>query len=365
MSKIDLAIVTMSYGNNYGNKLQNYAMQVIYESMGFSVETIRLKPCVCYSEGIKEKFNNIGGKIQRKIQRIVYKKNINNRKEVFEKFNNERLFLSEKIYAMNDYHSLNDEKYKIYSVGSDQVWNTYFDEFTSVYLLDCLDNKKTRISYAASLGCDSINPLYKEKFKEELKKFKCISVREEEGKKVLEKFPGITAKVVLDPTLLLSQNDWDKFIGTNELKEKNKYILTYFLGKMEPKMKRTISQYAKKNKLKIINLNDIATSYYYAGPVEFVNLIKNAQIIFTDSFHACCFSIIYEKTFWVVSRNSVKKNMNSRINTLLKRFGLEERWWNETVDLKKIPDYNVAYEKLQNLRKDSYEFLEKAIDSRE
>ena len=101
--------------------------------------------------------------------------------------------------------------------------------------------------------------------------------------------------------------------------------------------------------------------YYSAGPVEFVDMIKNAHMIFTDSFHACCFSIIYEKPFWVVSRNSVKKNMNSRINTLLKNLKLETRWWNENVDVESIPDFQTAYINLNELKRNSYKFLEKSI----
>lgn len=362
MSKIDLAIVTMSYGSNYGNKLQNYAMQVIYKSMGFSVETVRLKPIICYSDGIKEKLNNLGGKIQKRLQRIVYKRNINRRKEVFNAFDKKMLNFSEKVFPMNDYQNLNDEKYKIYSVGSDQVWNSYFDEFSGVYLLDCLDDNKIRISYAASLGCDSINPFYEQDFKKELKKFKSVSVREDEGKKALEEINGLNVEVVLDPTLLLGRNEWDQLIETSELFEVGDYILTYFLGDMESKMRRYITKYAKEKKLKVIDLNRISTKYYYVGPIEFVDLIKNAKLIFTDSFHACCFSIIYEKMFWVVSRNSVKKNMNSRITTLLKKLNLEDRWWNEMVDLETIPNYKKAYENLAHLRKESYTFLENAVD---
>lgn len=361
MSKTDLAIVTMSYGTNYGNKLQNYAMQVVYESMGFSVETIKLKPAISYSSTLKEKLNNIGSKILKRLKCKIYKSYINKRRENFEEFNAKHINFTLKEFDMNSYSELNDEKYQIYSVGSDQVWNSYFDEFSGVYLLDCLDNSKIRISYAASLGCETINPIYEDKFENELNKFKAISVREDEGKKVLEDSYGLPVEVVVDPTLLLEKKEWDRLIENSKFKENNKYVLTYFLGEMGSKLKKYITCYARKNELKIIHLNRMSTQYYSAGPVEFVDMIKNAHMIFTDSFHACCFSIIYEKPFWVVSRNSVKKNMNSRINTLLKNLKLETRWWNENVDVESIPDFQTAYINLNELKRNSYKFLEKSI----
>ena len=182
MEKKELAIVTMSYGTNYGNKLQNYAMQVVYEAMGFEVETVRLKPIVNYTSTIREKFTDLKGKIIKRIKIKVYKNNIIERKKTFAKFDNEMLKFSEKEFLMNDYEHLNNEKYNIYSVGSDQVWNSYFDEFSSVFLLDCIGDNKTKIAYAASLGCESINPLYIEKFKNELKKFKARSEERRVGK---------------------------------------------------------------------------------------------------------------------------------------------------------------------------------------
>ena len=230
---------------------------------------------------------------------------------------------------MNAYNELNNEKYEIYSVGSDQVWNTYFDEFSEVFLLNCLDETKIRISYAASLGCESINPIYKDKFKNELKKFKAISVRENEGKKLIESLENVSVEIVLDPTLLLGRNEWDALINEHKFSSKEDYILTYFLGEMESDMKRCIKKYAKEKKMKIIDLNKVSTNYYSVGPIEFVSLIKNAKMVFTDSFHACCFSIIYGKQFWVVTRNSVKKSMNTRINTLLENLNLESQWWDK------------------------------------
>lgn len=363
MERKELAIVTMSYGMNYGNKLQNYAMQVIYEAMGVSVETVRLKPIVDYTSTLKEKLNDFGSKIKKKALCKVYKSNIKKRKECFEDFNNNYLNFSKQIYPMNAYDELNNEKYEIYSVGSDQVWNSYFDEFSEVFLLSCLDENKIRISYAASFGCESINPIYKEKFRNELKKFKAISVRENEGKKLIESLGNLSVEIVLDPTLLLGRNEWDALINTKKFSDKkDDYILTYFLGEMESDMKRCIKKYAKEKRLKIVELNKISTNYYSVGPIEFVSLIKNAKMVFTDSFHACCFSIIYGKQFWVVTRNSVKKSMNTRINTLLKNLDLESQWWSQETNLEEELNFENAYKKLEQLKKRSFMFLKEAID---
>lgn len=362
MKEKNLAIITMSYGSNYGNKLQNYAMEYIYKSMGFNVETIRMKPIVEYASSFSDKFKNIDKKIINKFKQVLYKNNISERIKNFKEFNDLYLNFSKSEFSMKSYRDLNKEKYQIYSVGSDQVWNSYFDEFSPIFLLDCLDSNKIRISYAASFGCDSINPIYKEKFKEELKKFKAISVRENEGKILVESFKDLYAEVVLDPTLLLEKNIWDQLIKKTKFSENKKYILTYFLGEVELELEKYITKYATEKNLKIINLNKISNSYYSIGPIEFVDMIKKAEIIFTDSFHACCFSILYEKLFWVVTRNAVKKNMNSRITTLLKNTSLEERWWNSKVDINSVPDYKKALGNLNILREKSLTFLNNALD---
>lgn len=362
MVEKNLAIVTMSYGSNYGNKLQNYAMQFIYETMGFNVETIRMKPVVEYTSSFGDKFKNIDKKIVKRIRRIIYKKNIFERIKNFKEFDDLYLKFSEHEFLMNSYESLNNEKYQFYSVGSDQVWNSYFDEFSPIFLLDCLDDSKVRISYAASFGCNSINPNYKEIFEKELKKFKAISVRENEGQELIESFENLSAEVVLDPTLLLEKKYWDQLSEKSKFIKEKKYILTYFLGEIESDLENCIKKYSIEKNLEIINLNKISNSYYSIGPIEFVDMIKKAELIFTDSFHACCFSILYEKLFWVVTRNSVKKNMNSRIITLLKNTDLEERWWDSKVNVESIPNYKKSLEKLEIFRERSLAFLNKALN---
>lgn len=140
-----------------------------------------------------------------------------------------------------------------------------------------------------------------------------------------------------------------------------KYILTYFLGNPSDEERLYIRQYAELNKLKIYNLGDPSDDKcWVAGPIDFVKLIYNAEAVFTDSFHACIFSIIFEKYFEVFDRNSNLESMNSRIDTLLTTFNLsyQKHDFNQT---KRKIDYYSVNKILQRKKELSFVFLSEQI----
>lgn len=353
-----VGIVTL-YGNfNYGNRLQNYALHHVLEKYCEQVETLTADN---FSMGIK-------GKIKRYIEKRngKYKfKRIQDlkRERSFDRFTSNNI--PTKIFSTQDGkipQSVSKE-YDVFVVGSDQVWNPlfWFDSDMSSelynYCLGFTDNKK--ISYAASFGVDDISVVWKKRMKPLITKFNNISVREESGIELVEEL-GMKAELVLDPTLLLEAKEWRK-LESDFVKEK-KYILTYFLGKQPDYIIDEIKACSDKQQVKIINLYDSENEYYKYGPEVFLELIDKAEVVYTDSFHAVVFSIIFHTEFVVFKRNHANQSdMSSRIRTLLRTVGIKDG----------LSDANIIYnsdfdrynECLELERKKSLSFLKTALNS--
>lgn len=355
-----VAIVTPNHGVNYGNKLQNYAVQEVYRKLDCVPTTIKFFPEGAKVEN-KQKvtFGILIKKINRRITERRYSRNIQARMDAFETFNETYLIRTDRCYSPTDYNTINERDFDFFSVGSDQVWNSYFFDFSPIYLLDFIRDGSKKIAYAASFGVSDIASEYVNLFSKALSDFKAISVREDKAKEIVETISDNKAQVVLDPTLMLTTEDWDRIIP--DVKEANKYILTYFLGELSKERWKIIASYARKNNYKIIRLNDIKNKYYRISPLEFVSFIKHAEVVFTDSFHACCFSLQYKKKFWVMNRLSTGKEMGSRIDTFLSKFYLDKRRFYENARLSCSVDYEQAYVVLEQERVTSWSFLKVAI----
>jgi hypothetical protein len=217
-------------------------------------------------------------------------------------------------------------------IGSDQVWNYNFCSLEDLKLrLGNFAPGDKLISYAASIGVSDIDEKYLPVFRESLNRLSAISVREFRAKELVEAVSDQKATVVLDPTLMLSQTDWIA-ITNHFVPEEERYVLTYFLAQPSANQEKTISEYASNHHLRIrriLDSRDLETST--AGPQDFVELFSKADFIFTDSYHACCFSIIFAKDFKVFTRTDTNKktNMNSRMQTLFRLFEIEDSMGND------------------------------------
>ena len=347
-----VGIITIIGLSNFGNRLQNYALSHYIESLGFECETIKNYP---------ELNNPIKG-----IRYILYKVYLNiaglrnkDKEKKFSIFNN-NIKMTRKTLNLFNKKSF---KYDYYVVGSDQVWNPYFGGINKIDLLSFTN--KTKISYAASIGVNSISNLYEKRIKKYLPKFKAISVREEQAKTIIDNIIDNDVEVLLDPTMLLDKNDWNKVASSIDIK--NKYVLNVFLGKNQNQY--IINKFAKDNNYDVINLLDKSDPYYISGPQDFISLIKNAELVCTDSFHSSVFPILYDVPFIVFDRceanpiTNSKNKMNSRIETLLKKFDLEDRKFNGVLNKDiLVHNYGKAYKILEEERIKSKNYLLKALD---
>lgn len=347
-----IGILTIIDNNNYGNRLQNYATQKILEKMN-----------VCSKTLINREYSNTKKfYLLRKIKNFknndTYSSN-KNRKKLFEEFNKNINYYSKEITAFSK-----DSGFDFYIVGSDQVWNPNLGRLREVDLLNFAPSNK-RIAFSASFGIDKISKKQEKNISKELKKYKKISVREESAKKIVKEATlRDDIEVLLDPTMLLTPNEWDEVAKKPTQLKNNKYILNYFLGDLSEERKNEINRIAKENKCDVINILDINSPFYETGPSEFLYLEKNAFLICTDSFHSSVFAILYDRPFIVFDREQAKvANMNSRIETLLAKFKLKNRKFEGKITEKNLKhDYSQAYKILEKERKKSKTFLYKALD---
>ena len=344
-----VAIVTIDDYVNYGNRLQNYALTKLLQNEGFKVfNGIRVftkEDWIIRTNGAIKKlikwctpFSVVKGRLYSSQDKSGLKKE---REKRFLDFIHSYTTILEPLVCVNHFYADKVlEKYGIDSfiIGSDQVWNPYYEAKEYEFLTFAPKDK--RLSFAASMGVDSIPEEVKLYFKKNLLDMKYISVREEKAAEIVKELTGRTADITLDPTLLLKKTDWEHVAKKPELYIESKYICTYFLGEVP----EAVKAFAKEKGMLIYALNSLdSPELYTLDPAEFLYMIQNASYVLTDSFHAVAFSIKFNKEFYVFDRKQDGvSSMFSRIETITKRFGLENRIQNRDriVEQEPISNWN-------------------------
>ena len=358
-----IGIITINDDNNYGNRLQNYAVQETAKKLGVEdVETVKndvylnektskLKYCV----------RSLKSLISRVKLNIKSNMKMPKRRKSFLKFNKNIKYSKRYFSVMKK-----DKKYDVFLVGSDQVWNPNFGRLKDIDLLNFETDAK-KIAFSASFGVSKVNKEAENKLKKALPKFDAIGVREDAGKTIINNIlPEKEVDVLVDPTMLLTKEDWEKVSKKPEMLKTDKYILNYFLGELSEERREEIDRVAKENGCEVINILDKNSPFYQTGPSEFLYLEKNAFAICTDSFHSCVFAILFNKPFIVFNRETATEKMNSRIDTLINKFELKNRKFENKVTEENLKhDYTKAYEILEKERKKSFDFLKKELNVEE
>lgn len=262
-----------------------------------------------------------------------------------------------------NYNKLNDE-YDYFIAGSDQVWNpNYYDDMYFNFLKFASNEK--RIAYAPSIEISNLSISQEQMFKKYLEGFDKISCREQVGADILSKITGKHIPVVLDPTLLFDASEWEKIECKPKFHNRNRYILLYFLGEITEDYRRYIEKISEEYGFIVINLNDINSPYFSCGPAEFVYILHNAQIVFTDSFHACVFSIIFKRHFMAFDRQDGGESMANRLDNLLNMLNIPNHKFKKDVDVNLIMNFNYenSHQILKQLRKQSVDFLLAALNN--
>lgn len=364
--KIDIGIITVNDPKNYGNRLQNYALQHVLSNYG-TVSTVNLFLNVTNPKQIVEKrfVARLRPLLIWLMSVLSLKKSIEaKRLSKSNKFTSTYVPCSQ-LYASTCLTANNLSSLKTVVVGSDQVWNDrcLTDQALKVRLGAMTTSKTRLISYAASFGVNQVKDSSKVIFDKLLPRFSAISVREDQGKKLVRELSGNDAVVVLDPTLMVDSDQW-RSITKEFVPRDDKYVLTYFLGKPSAEQEQTIQNYAKSHGCRVRRLIDLQDpETYIASPEDFVELFSKAEYVFTDSYHACCFSLLFHKQFTVFNRAGTegKANMNSRMETLFRLFNLDSVMLNE--GLAPQIDYAKVDSLLAMHRAESKAWLDKAMEA--
>ena len=238
------------------------------------------------------------------------------RKREFDKFTKKYLNITPNRYSSNEELKVDIPQADAYLCGSDQIWNSiHRNGRDSAFYLDFVPNNKIKASYAASFATDSIDDVYKEFVKENVSKLDGVGVREISGVRIVHNLGIKKAVNVFDPAFLLDENEWNK-IGKENFNEK--YILVYDFDK-NPLIEKLAKEIANKHGYKIYTISHYKAGYEdksfrYSGPETFVSLVRNAEFVISNSFHAVVFSIIYEKQIAIVNRTEA---INTRMRDLL------------------------------------------------
>lgn len=381
MKKVGLAVCYDT--KNFGSQLQVLATIKKVEDLGYESEIIRYKKKLTPTfvlQTIPRLFNVsfLKAKLHSKNKRKQIEKypniakNVSIRNNRFNEFV-EKYFtnLSRPYAGWENLVRESAKNYDMFLCGSDQLWlpNNLGSHF---YTLEFAPDNKTKIAYATSFGVSQIPNMQKKATAKYLNRFQHLSTRELAGQKIIQELTGKKASVVCDPTLLFDAKGWAQMLPERKVVEEP-YAFCYFLGTNE-EHRKAADEFKRKTGLKLVTCpyldNFVETDQQFGDiqmfdmdAADFVNLIRHAEYILTDSFHGSVFSILHHKKFMTFNRFTAGANSrNSRIDSLCILLGLSERRFNgDVMDVEKDVDYVSVEEKLLKLREASLEYLATAL----
>ena len=372
--------------DNYGQLLQCYALQTLLRSWGHDAYLIRYAPKKKNNKSIRKRIEilllNIYCKLYiliigtgrkhcvRKETLLRHINNKENRFRCFEEFRKEYIIMSSLVYYSFEELQANPPEADLYITGSDQVWhNPYYEESIKGYFLQFGSNKTKRISYAASIG-RSLNTNELPLFRNYLKCFDAISVREDTACQLCIE-QGFKAQVCIDPSMLLSKDVYLS-IAKQPVGDK-KYAFMYVLNIKSaenfhwPAIKEYIGQ-------RHLELKSVTGSGYYQGRElinghtnllasipEWIGYMQQAECVFTTSFHGTVFAILMHRPFLTIGLQGKYCGSNSRVEQLLSMLGIPERMFNPHISIQQQMDNKINWrdvdQRIDKMKQASFMFL--------
>lgn len=359
-----ICTITCHNALNHGARLQAYALTFYLRKQGHEVEVIDYRPDymdfrerVWFWPGLSIKqWAKLFLQLQQRIDTCC-------RQRCFADFSDAYLPRTKEVYHKIEDLQENPPLADVYIAGSDQIWNTSFRNGTDVaYYLDFGTSKTKRVSYAASFATLSLVEGTEHFVREHLLLFDKISVREQSGLDILSSL-GFQGMVVSDPVFLLSAEEWDETLGCTDMDED--YILVYdFMG--SGAIKQIAKRLAKLFRCKIYSIGSRRLRYAdknftQSAPNVFVELIRNARCVVSNSFHGTVLAMIYHRDFFVVNRED---GLNDRMADLLRRYNLSSRMIDaevSDVEFGERISYSIVDKILQSHIQKSKDFLNSVL----
>ena len=350
MEENRILLVSIVGTKNFGNRLQQYALQHTIEQLGFEVDLLqRGEPTI---KAIAKWVLKILWVISRN---KVHKAKVERSKKFLE---SKDLFYKNLLFVpANRIFQTDWSKYKYAIAGSDQIWHNG----SSYSYLEFIDKPK-RMSYAPSFGFTSFPEKDILVHQQGLNGINALSCREQGGCDLIYELVGRKAQKTLDPTLLLTKEEWENIEKEPDFTVSEQYLLVDVLGTLLPEYDMEIRRIAKERSLEVLNISDTADIKHYAiSPDEFIWLVHHADTICTDSFHASVFAILFEKNLRVFRRKQERFNdMFGRLHDLLDPLELMQLVYGEGEGLSTVLSEK-AQVYLQTEREASLQYLKKSL----
>ena len=351
--------ITCSRPANYGAVLQTYGLNTALRNMGIDARVLDYNPDYYWKSSQPLPI--------RLIRNIVRTPDLSKGRKVFGRFLERYIPMSSKMYKNFDDIKADIPAADVYICGSDQIWNCKNKENgkDDAFFLSFAPQGAKKVAYAASIAMPEIPEDQKARYKRLISDFDAVSVREPSSIPMLESLGIQHVKSVVDPVFLLEQKDWNVIADDSDFVPKEGYVLVYGYNRQ-----KNVYEYARKlaNKLgvKVYTIGTAIEDYtldqdkyfWNATPNTFVNLIRNAKAVVTNSFHGTVFSIVYNKPFHFFT---VKQTTNSRMLDLLDSLGLASRHVMDDQLLENSIDYAQTNERLEKLREKSLAFLRDTV----
>lgn len=373
--KGDIALMTWYRYSNYGSVLQAYALSRVLREMGLNVDFVNYDPqnvirnreqAFTFFNFFKTGFSYLKDLKNQPVNNDITRE----REKKYDEFR--KLFVSETepVTFSHELYSLN-RQYDAFVCGSDQIWSPLC--FDPAYFLDFVADAKKKIAYAPSIGRDDIpDQRMRNWYQKLLSDFNHLSTREIGGSLLVERISDCKCETVIDPTLLLSWDEW-RAISSSEIEISTPYCLCYFLGQSKTNIS-IARKIAKLKGLKLLTI-PVAKEDFSAreaipnpvGPRDFIGLINGAEFVCTDSFHGMLFSVNSRTPFAVFNRFSYKdpRCQNARIDSFLSIAGLKDRKVTSETNindfLEKSLDFNYI-DRVNAFKEKSLEYLKHSIE---
>lgn len=373
-----IGIITFHASLNCGSMLQAFALQeVLKKKYNADVQIINYsnlgQRCYYAKWDVFPRLSVIKGNIKA----LPYYEIIEKVRKDYHSFEEEYFNLSSSK-LLKHYYELKgiDDKYDIIIAGGDQVWNVRCRDADKAYFLSFVKNAK-KVAYSPSLGARNINKvtLNPKKYAKLVKDFDFLSVRENNGQKWLKQLTGIDVPIIADPTMLLTSEEWEQSLPIKNINED--FILFYAFSYSDEKNNEIMKKISEKVKMPIYIIDGKSWAvnrldnygiklWKQSGPIGFLNLMKNAKLVFVQSFHGIVFSALFHKTFWSLRNVKVKNPDDDRAKVILKQTGLENRaiTYDELLErnLYESIEYREVDEKIQKMRDKAFSYIEEFLE---
>ncbi len=354
---------------NVGASLQAYALPTYLQQVGHDVQVLNYKPD--YLSGHHRLWGGASPKYDKPFVRTAYCiaklpqriiRRFGKRKREFDRFTRDFLPLSQTRYHFYQ-ELLDDHNYAdLYIAGSDQIWNTLFPNGKDpAFYLQFVPEGIKKASYAASFATKHIADGWEDQLARWIGSLNYVSVRERSGLDILEGLGIQDACQVLDPVFLLDRENWSDLSKEWQREDSRPYVIVYDFDS-NPQIAEFAKQVADEHGWEVVSFLRnpyIAKNYSQEGPVAFLSLIRNAQAVVSNSFHATAFSLIFEKEFWVFDR---KEGINTRMRDLAVLSGTDNRIIDGNTWLDHAPiDYALVHGRLDAAIRSSKAYLETVL----